>query len=107
LPDYYVGAFVKCSVILQQAVEHFLTIVDHDDFSGADVSTAARNQFDSKVTKSGFSVFLDCFPDSKLYISEQRYNLDLEAIQSSSYRAATASVCVDLPAIFFPVVVLK
>jgi hypothetical protein len=52
-------------------------------------------------------VFLDYLPDRKLYISEQRNNLDFEAVQPGSYRASTASVCVDLLAVFFFVIVLQ
>jgi hypothetical protein len=107
LPNYYVGALVKTNVILQQIVEHFLAVAGHADFSGGDVSIAVRNHFDRKVTKLGFSVLLDCLPDCKFYISKKRDNLDLEPVQSSSYRTATASTCVDLVAVFFFVVALQ
>jgi hypothetical protein len=59
------------------------------------------------LVSDSFLIFLDCFPDSKLYISEQKDNLDLESVQSGRYRTATASVRVNSLAIFFFVIVLQ
>ena len=58
------------------------------------------------AVESPFS-FVDWFPDAEFNVAEEFLNLNPEPVQPDRERTSTATVCVNLLAMLFPVVVLQ